>query len=89
MISQEIVDNQQSHGAVPKRLQSEEAELTGIVRDLAQLLALSVFQDIQEAPPQGFASLTLLSGLGYGEAYRAITVIRLGLDITSGTTVYR
>jgi PD-(D/E)XK nuclease superfamily/Domain of unknown function (DUF2357) len=67
--------------SVPKRLEREEMELEGFVGVVKRLLALPVFDGVRDTPPPGFASLTLLGGIGYGDAYRAIMVLRLGLDV--------
>jgi hypothetical protein len=80
-ISEEISKYETSSRPIPRRLKAEETELSKYVRSTEELLSLQVFNGVQGVPPPGFASLTLLGGIGYGEAYRAITVLRLGLDV--------
>lgn len=82
----EIARYERHNRPVAKRLLSEEKELSEFIGVIKRLLALPIFDDVQAAPPPGFASLTLLSGTGYGDAYRAIMVLRLGLDV-SGPSV--
>lgn len=69
---------------VPMRLRSESEEIAGFIGVIERLLALPIFNAAQGMPPPGFASLTLLSGTGYGDAYRALTVLRLGLNVEGG-----
>lgn len=70
-----------SRRRVPERTRVEELELARYGGVVNELRSLPVFEGVTSAPPPGFASLSLLSGIGYGDAYRAITVIRMGLDI--------
>jgi predicted component of viral defense system (DUF524 family) len=80
-IASEMQRHQASRRAVPKRLQVEEEELANFVGRIEELLALPVFNGIEELPPPGFASLSLLNGIGYSDAYRAISVLQMGLAI--------
>lgn len=80
-VVEEIGKYETSNRATPKRLKAEEAELSQYVRRIEGLLSLPVFNGVHGVPPPGFASLTLLGGIGYSEAYSAITVLRLGLDV--------
>lgn len=77
----EIGKYEATNRRIPKRLQAEERELARSVRVLEELQSLRIFEGIEVAPPPGFTSLSLVGGVGYGTAYRAITVLRLGLDI--------
>lgn len=70
--------------AIPQRLEKEKEELSSFLVALDQLLTLPVFEGVQGAPLPGFASLTLLGGIGYRDAYRAIMVLRLGLSVDAG-----
>ncbi|MEU9397351.1 DUF2357 domain-containing protein [Streptomyces sp. NPDC048324] len=80
-VSAELERTRRGGGAAPARLVAEEKEVAGFSRSISELLALPLFDNITEPPPSGFASLTLLSGIGYGEAHRVIMVLRLGLSI--------
>ena len=72
------------NGAIPKRLQAEERELSEMITSLNRLINLPALNASRELPPPGFASLTLLSGAGYSEAYRAILTLQLGLNTSDG-----
>ncbi|HEY0769198.1 MAG TPA: DUF2357 domain-containing protein [Sphingobacteriaceae bacterium] len=81
-IAIEIARYTQSRHPIPKRLVAEEKEVAGFVAIIKRLVTLPVFSGIRGLPPSGFTSLTLLSSSGYSEAYRAITVLRMGLNIS-------
>ena len=66
---------------LPKRLMAERSEVARFAEVVMRLLRLPVIAAAPGPPPAGFASLTLLSAPGYGEAYKAIMVLRLGLNI--------
>jgi hypothetical protein len=78
----EVARYERQNRPTPKRLLYEEKELSGFIGVIKRLLALPVFDGVQGVPPPGFASLTLLSGTGYGDAYRSLMVLRLGLDVS-------
>lgn len=60
------------------------ADLEGLEARLATLSRLEPLAAARGEPPAGFASLPLLSAPGYREAYRACTVLSLGLRIEAG-----
>lgn len=80
-IASEIAAYARSPRPVPARLRVEERETAGFVALLQRLLGLPIFDAAQGPPPIGFASLTLLSGVGYADVYRSIMVLRLGLNV--------
>lgn len=65
----------------PDRLVAEEREISSFAHTITELLGLPLFAEAVAPPPPGFSSLTLLTGNGYGEAYRVISVLRLGLSV--------
>jgi hypothetical protein len=80
-ITSEVQSRERVGLVVSKRLEAERREVSEFVDVIERLLALPVFAAVQGLPPSGFASLTLLSQTGYAEAYRAITVVQLGLNV--------
>jgi uncharacterized protein len=76
-----IADRQTS---VPKRLQAEERELGAAIVNLNRLINLPALSASHAQPSPGFSSLTLLSGAGYAQAYRAILTLQLGLNTNDG-----
>lgn len=68
-----------------RRLMAEIKEVDDFVQSISDLLNLPLFNGVTQAPPPGFTSLTLMSGVGYGEAYQAISTLRLGLTIEEGS----
>ncbi|MEV4838622.1 DUF2357 domain-containing protein [Nonomuraea sp. NPDC049486] len=71
-----------------RRLMAEIAEVDRFVESISDLLNLPLFNGVTQAPPPGFTSLTLMSGVGYGDAYQAISTLRLGLTIEQGTVEF-
>ncbi|MDA0631904.1 DUF2357 domain-containing protein [Nonomuraea sp. MCN248] len=67
------------------RLIAEMKEVEGFVQSISDLLNLPLFNGLTQAPPPGFTSLTLMSGVGYSDAYQAISTLRLGLTIEQGS----
>lgn len=82
-IADEISRNRRSHRRIGKRLLSEEQEVAKLVSTIKHLLSLSVLSSAPGMPPPEFVSLALLSKPGYSEAYQAITVLRLGLNVST------
>lgn len=71
-------------GRASPRLAAEMKEVARFAATITNLQALPIFRDVMTTPPTGFSSLTLLSGLGYREAYRSLMVLRLGLNVFGG-----
>jgi len=63
------------------RLQSEAREVQDLIARLTRVSQLEVIQAATSPPAPGFTSLTLLSGNGYGEAYRSLMTLRRGLIV--------
>lgn len=80
-IAKEIYWHERSRSHVAKRLLAEERELAEFIGTIERLLTLPIFATLRRGLPFGFTSLTLLSGAGYSDAYRAIMILRLGLNI--------
>lgn len=80
-IAREIGGYEKSRRAIAKRLLAEERELAEFIGIIERLLSLPIFTTLRKELPFGFTSLTLLSGAGYSDAYRAIMILRLGLNI--------
>ncbi len=59
-------------------------ELDGMERRVARLERLEPFAATTEPPTAGFASLQLVASPGYGEAYRSLMILSLGLRISGG-----
>lgn len=80
-LAMEIDRNKRMNRPISKRVLSEAREIAEFIRTVKSLLTFPVFTNIHLLPPPGFASLALLGSPGYSEAYQAITVLRLGLDV--------
>lgn len=59
-------------------------ELSGLEQRILSLQKLEPLSECEGMPPAGFASLQLLTAPGYKEAYRACTLLSLGLQIEGG-----
>ncbi|MBX9686383.1 MAG: restriction endonuclease-like protein [Candidatus Obscuribacterales bacterium] len=59
-------------------------ELEVFEQRILSLQKLEPFTECEGIPPAGFASLQLLTAPGYKEAYRACTLLSLGLQIEGG-----
>lgn len=66
-------------GSQAVRLRAQADEVEEFVRRVSRLTELAALQDVSGPPQAGFTSLTLLTGPGYSDAFRALTTLRLGL----------
>lgn len=65
-------------------LPNEQAEISGFIRRLHRMLQLPPMTEATGETSSAPPSLTLLNGLGYREAYRALLTLRLGLNLDTG-----
>jgi len=72
------------HGGPRASLPTEQAEVAAFIRRIHLMLQLPPMTEAAGEAPSGPPSLTLLSGLGYREAYRALLTLRLGLNLNTG-----
>lgn len=63
------------------RLQAELEEIEAIGVLIQRLEQLEFLTTAVGDVPYGFSSLALIGGAGYGEAYRSLTILRLGLHL--------
>ncbi|WP_172624608.1 DUF2357 domain-containing protein [Streptomyces griseofuscus] len=80
-VTTELESRTSAGNGAPERLVAEEREISSFTQIITELLGLPLFNGVTEPPPPGFSSLTLLTGNGYGEAYRVISVLKLGLSL--------
>jgi predicted component of viral defense system (DUF524 family) len=80
------VENEQAkwHGGPRASLPTEQTEVAAFIRRIHLMLQLPPMTEAAGEAPSGAPSLTLLSGLGYREAYRALLTLRLGLNLNTG-----
>jgi hypothetical protein len=81
-VTTELNSRTSAGSGTPERVIAEEREISSFAQTITELLSLPLFNGVTEPPPPGFSSLTLLTGNGYGEAYRVISVLQLGLALT-------
>ncbi|SFT92680.1 hypothetical protein SAMN04487904_113120 [Actinopolyspora lacussalsi subsp. righensis] len=82
----EVQQHQKDSNTVSVRRAKEESEVAEFLHRVNLLVDLPIFAGINKHPPPGFSSLALHNSTGYGDAYRAITALRLGLS-TNGTGI--
>lgn len=57
------------------------AEVVAMERSVSRMLSTEPIRDASGDPPAGFASLTLLTGPGYREAYQTCMLLKMGLRL--------
>jgi predicted component of viral defense system (DUF524 family) len=72
------------HGGPRATIATEQEEVAGFIRRLRLLLRLAPMVEATGDAPGGPPSLTLLSQLGYRDAYRTLMTLRLGLGLDLG-----
>lgn len=77
-------EQSQWHGGPRASVATEQAEVDGFIRRLHLMLGLPPMLEAIGEVPGGPPSLTLLSQLGYRDAYRALMTLRLGLGLDLG-----
>lgn len=71
----------EASGRSTVRVERELAELQSIERTIARLLRSGFLEDVAGPPPPRFSSLTLMSRMGYREAYQALVVLQHGVRV--------
>ncbi len=66
------------------RLAKIQSEIKELEQRAARLSQVPPLRAAQNAPPANFASLKLLAAPGYGEAYRSLLLLSLGLRLMGG-----
>jgi hypothetical protein len=73
-------------GEDPPRLVAERKELAQFSTTVSTLLRLPYIAAASRSVPQTYASLQLLSAVGYGEAYKSLVALNSGLSTLVGDT---
>ena len=63
------------------RIERELAELQGMEKTITRLVRSTFLEDVSGPPPPRFSSLTLMSRMGYREAYQALVVLQHGIRV--------
>ena len=63
------------------RIERELAELRAMENTITRLLRSTFLEDVSGPPPQRFSSLTLMSRMGYREAYQALVILQHGIRV--------
>jgi predicted component of viral defense system (DUF524 family) len=83
-IKRQVLNQYSTYEETPERAVKIISELESIEKLIVRLNKLEPFDNVNGFPPPGFASIQLLTAPGYREAYRACSILSLGLRIEGG-----
>jgi len=78
---EELIQRVKARGRSVATLEAEKSEIADFLSRIHLLRRLAPLAEAVGPPPTGAPSLTLLTGIGYRESYRALLTLRLGLSL--------